>query len=111
MRLSLLVLVALAAATPALAGSKTRHHHAHRAHHYALACPTGHGLNRWERCDSICHPYAMRRAYASRRIDSWDTRVRLDEFDIWDRCMTDRLGVDYFARAPLDDVGVVRARY
>jgi hypothetical protein len=108
MRLSLLVLVALAAATPALAGSKTRHH---RAHHYAIACPTGHGLNRWERCDSICHPYAMRRAYASRRIDSWDTRVRLDEFDIWDRCMTDRLGVDYVARAPRDDVGAVRARY
>lgn len=109
MRLSLLVLVALAAATPALAASKARHHH--HAHRYALACPTGHGLNRWERCNSICQPYAIRRASNPRRADPWDTRVRLDEFDIWDRCMTDRLGVDYFARAPIDDVGAVRARY
>jgi hypothetical protein len=108
MRVSLLVLVALAAATPALAASKARHHHGYR---YAIACPTGHGLNRWERCDSICHPYAMRRAYSSRRIDQWDSRTRLDELDIWDRCMTDRLGVDYFARAPQDDVAAVRARY
>jgi hypothetical protein len=109
MRLALLALSAAAvlAAGQADAAHKKRHHH----HRHTLACPTGHGFNRWERCDSICQPYAIRRAYVQRRVDSWDSRVRLDEFDIWDRCMTDRLGVDYFARAPQDDRVTVRARY